>query len=120
VSFSDSINLIREQVQWTPKGVKLITKWHFDVGTEVEFAFDHGGKKHCCVGVVVACRPLRHPAGHYDTVLYFIEVPCSHVQKAACDCRLAADQAQSNSTAARSRTAARDGAGPMLGRSRYS
>ena len=32
VSFSDSINLIKEQVHWTPKGVSLLTKWFFEEG----------------------------------------------------------------------------------------
>ncbi len=91
VSYSDSINLIREQVQWTPKGVSLLTKWPFSVGAEVEFAFDHQGERHCCMGVVVACRPLRRPENHFETVLYFVETPCEEAQKAACDCRLAID-----------------------------
>jgi hypothetical protein len=89
VSFSDSINLIHEQVHWTPKGVRLLTKWPFAVGSEVEFAFDHKGERHCCVGVVVSCHPLRQPAGCYEMMLYFIETPCTKLQKAACDCRLA-------------------------------
>jgi len=89
VSFSDSINLIKDQVQWSPKGVCLLTKWHFQPGVEVEFAFDHGGERHCCAGVVVACHPLRRPAGCFETVLYFVETPCTSLQKAACDCRLA-------------------------------
>jgi hypothetical protein len=61
-------------------------------GTEVEFAFDHGGMKHCCVGVVVGCHPLEQPAGHFETVLYFVETPCSELQKAASDCRLARER----------------------------
>jgi hypothetical protein len=89
VSFSDSIRLIRDQVDWTPQGVRLLTKWHFGEGTEVEFAFDHKGERHCCVGIVVGCRPLRQPAGFFETVLFFIETPCTRLQKAACDCRLA-------------------------------
>ncbi|MEJ0000180.1 MAG: hypothetical protein WDO13_14035 [Verrucomicrobiota bacterium] len=89
VSYSDSINLIRRQVQWTPKGVSLLTKWPFAVGSEVEFAFDHQGERHVCTGVVVACRPLRKPLNHFETVLYFVETPCFEAQKAACDCRLA-------------------------------
>jgi hypothetical protein len=71
VSYSDSINLIREQVRWTPKGVSLLTKWPFAVGAEVEFAFDHQGERHGCTGVVVACRALAEPAHHFETVLYF-------------------------------------------------
>ena len=89
VSFSDSINLVKKQVHWSPKGVSLLTKWPFRVGAEVEFAFDHRGERHCCTGVVVACHPLRRPLGFYETVLYFVETPCSALQKAACDCRLA-------------------------------
>jgi hypothetical protein len=89
VSFSDSISLIHEQVHWTPKGVRLLTKWHFCVGSEVAFAFDHKGERHCCVGIVVGCFPLRQPAGYFEMVLFFIETPCTGVQKAACDCRLA-------------------------------
>jgi len=89
VSYSDSINLARQQVQWTPKGVSLLTKWPFAVGAEVEFAFDHQGERHTCSGVVVSCRPLREPENHYDTVLYFVESPGPKAQKAACDCRLA-------------------------------
>ena len=92
VSFSDSINLIKDQVQWSPKGVSLLTKWPFRVGAEVEFAFDHQGERHCCTGVVVACHPLRRPLGFFETVLYFVETPCSKLQKAACDCRLAHEQ----------------------------
>ena len=92
VSYSDSINLIREQIRWTPKGVSLLTKWPFSVGAEVEFAFDHRGERHCCTGVVVACRPLRRPANHFETVLYFVETPCREALKAACDCRLAHEQ----------------------------
>ena len=89
VSFSDSINLINHQVKWSPKGVSLLTKWAFREGTEVEFAFDHRGERHCCTGVVVSCHPLRQPTGFFETVLYFVETPCSSLQKAACDCRLA-------------------------------
>ena len=89
VSFSDSINLIRDQVHWTPKGVRLLTKWHFAEGAEVEFAFEHKGERHCCSGIVVGCHPLRQPAGFYETVLFFIETPCTKLQEAACDCRLA-------------------------------
>jgi len=92
VSYSDTINLIKEQVHWSPKGVSLLTKWPFRVGAEVEFAFDHRGERHCCTGVVVACHPLRQPAGFYETVLYFVETPCSKLQKAASDCRLAREQ----------------------------
>jgi hypothetical protein len=89
VSFSDSINLIQDQIHWSPKGVCLLTKWFFEQGTEVEFAFDHRGERHCCTGVVVACHPLRQPRGHFETVLYFVDTPCSKLQKAACACRLA-------------------------------
>ena len=89
VSFSDSINLVRQQVQWSPKGVSLLTKWPFAVGAEIEFAFDHQGERHCCSGVVVACRPLTKPANHYETVLYFVESPCAKALKAACECKLA-------------------------------
>lgn len=89
VSFSDSINLINKQIHWSPKGVSLLTKWPFRVGAEVEFAFDYQGERHCCTGVVVACYPLRRPLGYYQTVLFFVETPCSKLQKAACDCRLA-------------------------------
>ena len=89
VSFSDSINLGRQHVQWSPKGVSLLTKWPFCIGSEVEFAFDHQGERHCCSGVVVACRPLSKPENHFETVLYFVETPCGEIQKAACDCRLA-------------------------------
>jgi hypothetical protein len=89
VSYSDSIHLVREQVRWTPKGVSLLTKWPFAVGAEVEFAFDHQGERHCCTGVVVACRPLKQPESHFETVLYFVETPCPEAQKAARDCRLA-------------------------------
>jgi hypothetical protein len=92
VSFSDSIDLVKKQVQWSPKGVSLLTKWPFRVGAEVEFAFDHRGERHCCTGVVVACHPLRSPLGFFETVLYFVETPCSKLQKAACDCRLAREQ----------------------------
>jgi len=91
VSFSDSIDLIKEQIDWTPKGVCLLTKWYFQEGVEVEFAFDYRGERHCCVGVVVACHPLRRPPGYFETVLYFVETPCSKLQKAACDCQLARD-----------------------------
>jgi hypothetical protein len=92
VSYSDSISLVRQQVQWSPKGVSLLTKWPFAVGAEVEFAFDHQGERHCCSGVVVACRPLRKPENHYETVLYFVETPCAEAVKAACECKLAVDR----------------------------
>src|SRR5476651_983917 len=92
VSFSDSIDLIKKQVHWSPKGVSLLTKWPFRVGAEVEFAFDHQGERHCCTGIVVACHPLRRPLGFFETVLFFVETPCSKLQKAACDCRLAHEQ----------------------------
>jgi hypothetical protein len=94
VSFSDSIHLIKDQVQWSPKGVSLLTKWPFQVGAEVEFAFDHDGERHCCTGVVVACHPLRRPLGFFETVLFFVETPCSKLQKAACECRLAREHNQ--------------------------
>jgi len=93
VSYSDSINLIKDQVQWSPKGVSLLTKWPFRVGAEVEFAFDHRGERHCCTGVVVSCHPLQRQLGFYETVLYFVETPCSKLQKAACACQLAREQA---------------------------
>ena len=93
VSYSDSINLIKDQVQWSPKGVSLLTKWPFRVGAEVEFAFDHRGERHCCTGVVVSCHPLQRQLGFYETVLYFVETPCSKLQNAACACQLAREQA---------------------------
>ena len=71
VSYSDSINLIKDQVQWSPKGVCLLTKWPFRVGAEVEFAFDHQGERHCCTGVVVACHPLRRPLGFFENRALF-------------------------------------------------
>jgi len=89
VSFSDSIDLIHDQIHWSPKGVSLLTKWPFLEGTEIEFAFDHRGERHCCTGVVVACHRLRRPVGHFEVILYFVETPCTKLQKAACDCRLA-------------------------------
>jgi hypothetical protein len=89
VSFSDTIELPRKKVEWTPNGVSLITKWPFAVGTEVEFAFDHRGTRHCCIGIVVSCRPLSRPENHYSTILYFVEVPCDELRHAACDCKLA-------------------------------
>jgi hypothetical protein len=89
VSFSDSVNVGRNHVQWTPKGVRLLTKWPFAEGAELEFAFDHRGERHCHVGVVVACRPAQERAGFYETVLYFIETPCQEHRQAAFDCRLA-------------------------------
>jgi hypothetical protein len=92
VSFSDSVRLVLDHVHWSPKGVRLLTKWHFAEGAEVEFAFDHKGERHCCVGVVVGCRPLRQPAGMYETMLYFIDTPCTKLQRAACDCRLSRDE----------------------------
>jgi hypothetical protein len=98
VSFSDSINLIRDQVHWSPKGVSLLTKWPFRVGAEVEFAFDHQGERHCCTGVVVACHSLRRPTGFYETVLFFVETPCSKLVKAACDCQLAQEDGVQDET----------------------
>jgi hypothetical protein len=89
VNFSDSIDLIHDQINWSPKGVSLLTKWPFAEGKEIEFAFDHRGERHSCTGVVVACHPLRRPVGHFEIVLYFVETPCSRLQKAASDCRLA-------------------------------
>lgn len=94
VSFSDSVKLVKKNIQWSPKGVSLLTKWPFRVGAEVEFAFDYQGERHCCTGVVVACEPLSKPEGFYETSLYFVETPCSTFQKAACDCRLAPDSAK--------------------------
>jgi hypothetical protein len=98
VSFSDSINLINDQVKWSPKGVSLMTKWPFREGTEVEFAFDHRGERHCCTGVVVGCHPLRRPLGFFETVLFFVETPCSELQKAASDCRLAKQDRHAGTT----------------------
>jgi len=98
VSYSDSIDLAKKQVQWSPKGVSLLTKWPFRVGAEVEFAFDHRGERHCCTGIVVACHPLRRPLGFFETVLYFVETPCTKLQKAACDCRLAREQDHQDET----------------------
>ncbi len=89
VSYSDSINLVKKQVQWSPKGVSLLTKWPFRVGAEVEFAFEHQGERHCCTGIVVECHPMPRQVGFYETVLYFVETPCSSLQKAATACRLA-------------------------------
>src|SRR5579871_6353566 len=93
VSFSDSIDLINDQINWSPKGVSLLTKWHFVEGTEVEFAFDYKGERHCCSGVVVGCHPLSQPMGYFETILYFVDTPCSKLQKAASDCHLARDGA---------------------------
>ncbi len=67
-------------------------KWFFEEGTEVEFAFDHLGERHCCAGIVVSCHPLSEPRGCFETVLYFVETPCTKLQKAASDCRLAREQ----------------------------
>jgi hypothetical protein len=92
VSYSDSINLVNDQVSWSPKGVSLLTKWAFRVGAEVEFAFDHMGERHGCSGVVVACHPLQEPLGFYETVLFFVETPGSKLQKAASACRLSREQ----------------------------
>jgi hypothetical protein len=89
VNFSDKLELPRKQVEWTPNGVSLVTKWPFSVGAEVEFAFEHAGTRHCCLGVVVSCRPLPRQANLFSTILYFIEVPCKELRHAACDCRLA-------------------------------
>jgi hypothetical protein len=105
VSFSDSINLINHQVKWSPKGVSLLTKWPFREGTEVEFAFDHQGERHCCTGVVVGCNPLRQPQGFFETVLFFVETPCSALQRAASACRLGAH---------RDGAAAQDGVSEMM------
>ncbi len=91
VSFSDSLDMPKKQVQFSPKGVSLLTKWPFQVGAEVEFAFDHDGARHCCTGIVVACHPLPRQPGFFDTVLYFVETPCVTLQKAACDCKLVED-----------------------------
>ncbi len=91
VSFSDSLDVAKKQVQWSPKGVSLLTKWPFQVGAEVEFAFDHQGERHCCSGVVVSCQPRPRETGMFDTVLYFVDTPCSSLQKAASDCKLADD-----------------------------
>jgi hypothetical protein len=96
VSFSDSVNVGRNHVQWTPKGVQLLTKWPFAEGTELEFAFDHRGERHCHVGVVVACHPLKEPAGLFETVLYFTETPCPEHRKAARDCRLAPEDSSAD------------------------
>lgn len=92
VNFSDSVNVVKKHVKWSPKGVSLLTKWPFQIGAEVEFAFDHHGERHCCVGVVVACRSLPRQPGFYETVLYFVETPCTKLQKAASDCQLVAEQ----------------------------
>jgi hypothetical protein len=87
VSFSDSINLVEEHIHWCPKGVSLLTKWYLAPDTEIEFAFEHAGERHCCVGIVVACHPLRQLRG-FRTVIYFVETPCPKAHKAACDCKL--------------------------------
>ncbi|MCE0498310.1 MAG: hypothetical protein LV481_10235 [Methylacidiphilales bacterium] len=92
VNFSDSIDLIHDQIHWSPKGVSLLTKWPFAEGTEIEFAFDHRGERHCCTGVVVSCDPLRRPAGYFEVVLFFVETPCTKLQKAASACRLAREE----------------------------
>jgi hypothetical protein len=39
INFSDTIQLRKKQVELTPHGVSLITKWPFAEGAEVEFAF---------------------------------------------------------------------------------
>jgi hypothetical protein len=89
INFSDQFQLPKKKVEWTPHGVSLVTKWAFAVGAEVEFAFEHDGKRHCCIGVVVSCRPLERQPGLYSTVLYFTEAPCAELLRAACDCKLA-------------------------------
>ena len=101
VNFSSSVVLIEDQVHWTPRGVSLLTKWPFAEGTEVEFGFEHAGERHCCIGVVVACHPLRRPVGYFATVLYFVEVPCQELQKAASDCRLAKQDGTHSRTVSR-------------------
>ena len=100
VSYSDSINLIKKQVKWSPKGVSLLTKWPFQVGAEVEFAFDHQNERHCCSGVVVSCHPLRRPLGLFETVLYFVETPGTKLQEAACACQLNREKQQALEAAA--------------------
>lgn len=89
ISYSDTLQLPRKKVAWTPNGVSLVTKWPFSVGAEVEFAFEHRETRHCCVGIVVSCRPITRQPGHFSTVLYFVEVPCDELRHAACDCQLA-------------------------------
>ena len=63
ISYSDTLQLPRKKVAWTPNGVSLVTKWPFAIGAEVEFAFDHRGQRHCCVGIVVSCRALPRQPG---------------------------------------------------------
>jgi hypothetical protein len=89
VSFSDSMNLINHQIKWCSKGMRLLTKWPFRDGTEIEFSFDHQGERHCCVGIVVGCYPLRRPLGCFETILFFLDAPCAKLVKAACECQLA-------------------------------
>lgn len=88
VNFSDSVNLPDDGVRWSPRGVTLRTKWYFPEGTELEFAFDHAGERHCHRGIVVACRPLAAFPRSYLTVLYFFKKPCRKLQRAAHACRL--------------------------------
>jgi hypothetical protein len=89
INFSDTLQLQKKQVEWTPHGVSLVTKWPFSVGAEVEFAFEHAETRHCCLGVVVGCQPVPRREGLFSTTLYFIEVPCNELRHAACDCQLA-------------------------------
>ena len=89
INFSDTIRLPKKRVEWTPHGVSLLTKWPFAEGAEVEFAFEHAGRRHCCVGIVVTCNPVPRQSGFFDTLIYFVEVPCDELRHAACDCKLA-------------------------------
>jgi hypothetical protein len=89
LSYSDSIDLVNHQIEWSPKGVSLITKWPFAEGREIEFSFVHQGRRHRCIGTVVACHALREPRGFYSTLLYFVDEPCRQACAAACDCHLA-------------------------------
>ena len=80
---ADSAAFTFEDLQICPQGMRLRTRWHFALGTElgVNFQFTCAGDAHGrsrllkTEGVVVACEPIsQKQGGGYVATVLFLEV----------------------------------------------
>ncbi len=82
INYSDSSRCPVESCQWSDKGIRLHTKWHFPSGAEIELEVEAEGEKHNCAGVVVACERVDGKPGNYMTTLFFVDPPCEGLKSA--------------------------------------
>ncbi len=76
ICFSDELKVRRTAIHWAKDGVVIDTKWHFQEGTELEFAVECGEERRKCCGIVVACKTHPERPELYETFLFFLERPC--------------------------------------------